>query len=86
MSSSNDPAFLNSRSAHAVLPMPKFLAANPSIDQGPPLHHTFSNVGADLGVGFDINTAGLTLSLHKELADVSRTSTPFPKGMNLRLL
>lgn len=45
------------------------------------LHHSFSNVGSELGGGLDINTSDVTLELHKEFADVSRTFT-FPKRMN----
>ena len=44
-----------------------------STDQGFPPHYPSIN---------DIDTTGLTPALRKELSDVSRTLTPFPKQMN----
>ena len=73
--SSNGPAFLNSRSRQAVTAMSEFLDANPPINHGLPLHHLPGNVGVDLDPGFDIDTAGLTSSIHTELATVSGTLT-----------
>lgn len=83
INSAKDPTFLNSPSAPAVLATSEFLA-NPST--GFPPHHPSTKVGADLDLGSHINTAGLTSALRKELADVSRTLTLFPKQMNTCLL
>ena len=77
--SSNDPAFLNSRSRQAVSTMSEFLAANPPTNQGLPLHHLPRDAEAELGPGFDIDTAGLTPAIYIELAEVSRTLTRLPK-------
>lgn len=49
-----------------------------STDQGCPLHRPSSYIRADLDSGFHIDTAGLTSTLHKQLADVGRTLS-FPK-------
>lgn len=85
MNLSEHSAFLNSRSLQAVIAMSEYLDANPSTDQGFPLHHPSNDVGADLGSGFDLDT-GLTSTLHTELARVNRTLTPFPKQINTCLL
>lgn len=58
--------------------MSEFLAANPPTNHGLPLHLP-SYVGADLVPGFDIDTAGLSSTIHIELAKVSRTWTRLPK-------
>ena len=55
--------------------MSEFLATNASADRGFPLYHP--SVGADVDSGFDINTAGLTSTIQKELACVSLTLAPF---------
>ena len=68
-----DPTFLNSRSRQAVFAMSEFLAANPPTNQGLPLHHLPSYVGADLVPRFDKDTAGLRSTIYIELAKVSRT-------------
>lgn len=57
--------------------MSEFLAANPPTHQG--LHHLPSYDGADLVPGFDIDTAGLSSTIHIELAKVSRTWIRLPK-------
>lgn len=64
--------------------MSDFLSSNPSEDRDFPLHHP--SVGADVDSGFDINTAGLTLTLHKELVRVSLILVPFPTQINTCLL
>lgn len=64
--------------------MSEFLATNPSEDRGFPLHHP--SVGADVDSGFNVSTAGLTSTLHKELVRVSLTLDPFPTQINICLL
>ena len=78
MNSSENPAFLNSRSRQAVIAISKKLDANASPDLGFPSHPS-NSVGADLDSRFDIDTAGLTLTLHKKLVDMSRILS-LPKG------
>lgn len=69
---------MNSHGQHGINTMSEFLAADTSTHQAPPLYHLLSNVRSDLGRGFYIHTADITLEMHKELADMSRTFTPFP--------
>lgn len=75
ISSTNDPAFLNSRSRQAVDTMSEFLAANSSTDKGLPLHHILRDAEAESGAGYDIDIAGLTPAIHVELTEVNRTLT-----------
>lgn len=60
--------------------MSEFLAANPPTNQGLPLciiDQPF--LGPDLDPGFDIDTAGLSSTIHNELVDVNRTLTSLPQ-------
>lgn len=59
--------------------MCEVLDAIPPINQ--PLPRTLSPIhtGADIDSGFDIDTAGLTSTIHEELVEVSTTSTSLPK-------
>ena len=59
--------------------MSEFLAANPPTNQGLPLDHLSRDAEAELGPGFDIDTVGLTPSIHQRVAKVRRTLTRLPK-------
>lgn len=56
-----------------------FLAVNLPTKQGFPPHRPPSYAGPDLDLEFDITSAGLTSTIHKEPAEVSRTLTTLPK-------
>ena len=84
--SSKDPVILNSQSRQAAIAMSEFLAATPATNQGFRLLRLSNDFGADLDWGFDIDTAGLTSTLQKELADVSKTLTLSTTQINTCLL
>lgn len=73
--SSNNHAFLNTRSWQAVIVMSEFLASNPPTKEGLSLHHLPRYLAANLDQGFDIDTAGLTSAIHAQLTEVSKTVT-----------
>lgn len=73
--SSEIQLLLNTRPQQAVNAMAESLDAMPPLNPDDPFHHPPfppSFVGADLDFGFDIDTVGLTLSMHINLAKVSR--------------
>lgn len=70
--SSRRHSFLSLQSQKAVVDMCEFLDAIPPINQSllPPVLSPI-HVNADLDSGFDIDTTGLTSTIHKALVEVS---------------